>query len=211
LIFSYDPPIINSIVSSTPDANGALVSFRGKNFGFVELPIEVIVGNLTCSNPTWLNDGKATCTTSADVVGPKNISFLAANRTSPVTVHDFQQFIVALCQGGGGVSGEGYYGVRGQMCTKCPLGALCPGGELDTDLVVSSAGYWKSSPAGARVYLARSRDAALIHLSHVSCNVSLQTLPLGRARRHTPSVCILSRVRLLRAASEETFVPRATR
>ena len=30
ITFSYDAPIINAIVSSTPDANGATISFRGE-------------------------------------------------------------------------------------------------------------------------------------------------------------------------------------
>jgi hypothetical protein len=144
MIYSYDPPIINSIVSSTPNANGALVKFLGKNFGSSadNLPIAISIGNLTCTNPILVNDGQATCRTQLDIVGAKNLTFLAGNRTAPITIYDFQSAIIEVCI-------RGYYGVRGQPCTPCPIGAFCPGDELDEDRVTAVAGFWRTSASGA--------------------------------------------------------------
>ena len=174
--FAYDPPIIQGVVSNTPDANGAALVFRGacaappvewrtplpspllimphsstpakyvvprarpmhiagKNFGVTDTPVSVMVGNLSCLAPTWQNDRQLTCVTQRDVVGYKNVSLLGAGRSSPVLIFDFQQLFVALCT-------PGFYGLQGQLCTACPVGATCPGSELTTPLVTAQAGYW---------------------------------------------------------------------
>ena len=140
LQFKYDPPIIQSIFPSTPDANGQVVKLQGKNFGFERMPVRVVIGTLECVPSTWINDGEVSCTTVPDVVGTKNVSVYAANRSLPVQLFAYQRAITPVCA-------YGFYGTNGLLCAQCPLGALCPGGETDTDLVKSIAGYWRVVPA----------------------------------------------------------------
>ena len=68
-------------------------------------------------------------------MGPKNVTLLGAGRLSPVTLFSFQELLVPLCA-------SGYYGLEGQYCTPCPVGVLCPGGELKTPLISALAGFW---------------------------------------------------------------------
>ena len=74
---------------------------------------------------------------SADVVGAKNVSITVADRTTPTVFYDVEN-LVALCP-------NGYYGMWGENCTKCRMGALCPGGETFADLVTSLPGYWRQN------------------------------------------------------------------
>ena len=95
---------------------------------------------MTCGSATWLNDGSATCVSARDVVGPKNVSLLAANQTVPVIFFAHDEQFVAVCA-------PEFYGVIGQLCAPCPLGATCPGGELNKSLVLAQPGFWVASPA----------------------------------------------------------------
>ena len=112
------------------------IAFQGKNFGFVSLPVRVVIGSLECDSPSWVNDREIRCTTALDVVGPKNVSIWAANRSTPVRLYTFQNAITPVCA-------YGYYGTNGLLCAKCPDGALCPGGETTDDRVTSLSGYWR--------------------------------------------------------------------
>jgi len=112
-------------------------TFAGRNFGSLStLPITILINNMTCDKPLWFNDGLITCITPLDVVGDKNVSFLAAGRSTPVLIASSKKLIEAKCA-------ANYYGMRGQYCTACPSpGAVCPGDELDVPLVTASPGYW---------------------------------------------------------------------
>jgi hypothetical protein len=138
--FAYDPPIIQGIVSSTPDANGVLVTFQGKNFGWQRLPLDIVINSMPCLSPLWLNDAQVQCVTAMDVVGIRNISLLGANRSTPLRIWDFQQQMIAMCV-------PSFYGVQGQLCLPCPVGAFCPGGELLVDRVVALKGFYRMPPS----------------------------------------------------------------
>lgn len=136
---SYDPPIITQLMPNTPNALGQQVEVRGKNFGFQEFPVTIVIGSKECLDAEWVNDGSLRCTMQADTVGPKNISVLAANRTSPYLFEVWQEKVVTQC-----VAGD--YGLRGETCLNCAdhaRGASCPGGEQFEDLIVAEPGFWR--------------------------------------------------------------------
>lgn len=115
----------------------------GKNFGFdSSLPVSITIGNISCLSPTWLNDGLVTCASVRDVVGPKNVSILAANQTAPVTLSALQNALVSMCV-------PGYYGTAGLLCAVCPLGLDCPGSELYKSRVSAQGGFWMLAPGVA--------------------------------------------------------------
>lgn len=60
------------------------MTFTGSNFGISRGPVSIVVGGLPCDGASWLNDGAITCTLRPDVVGAKNVTILAANRSGPV-------------------------------------------------------------------------------------------------------------------------------
>ena len=83
--FRYDPPVISGFPALPPNAAaGGALTISGRNFGFTATPVQVTVGGLPCDGAAWGNDARLTCTLRADVVGTKNVSILAANRTVPV-------------------------------------------------------------------------------------------------------------------------------
>ena len=77
--FSYDPPIIDAIVSNTPDARGESIEIRGINFGQTETPVSIFVGGRECMNAEWQNDRRLRCYAEEDFVGPKNFTLMVAN------------------------------------------------------------------------------------------------------------------------------------
>lgn len=55
---------------------------------------------------------------------------LAANtsQTTPISIYDFEGAVVFQCTAGS-------YGLVGEYCVPCPVGATCPGAEMYADLV----------------------------------------------------------------------------
>jgi hypothetical protein len=153
--FSYDPPVITAVMPNAPPAvGGDRIEIRGHNFGPAPgTDLQITVGSLECRDPLWLNDGMLTCEVGADVVGPKNITILGANRSTASVWYEAENLVHLRCP-------SGWYGMRGEVCVECgstgadqTAGAKCPGGELDRDLVVSLPGFWRSNV----------RDVALCH------------------------------------------------
>jgi hypothetical protein len=148
-VFSYDPPIVMSLMPNTPDALRERVVIRGKNFGWVPTPVTILINEKPCKDATWLNDGSLECMPEADVVGPKNVSILVANRTTPEVIRDFESMFVTECKA------PLYYGLRGEECLKCSVdakGANCTHGDEQLhDMVVSLPGWWRFNlTAGAK-------------------------------------------------------------
>jgi len=61
-----------------------------------------------------------------------------ANRTVPFTFFDVEEMVTTECI-------YGYYGMRGELCSPCMRGAVCPGSEQVVDLVYALPGYWRSN------------------------------------------------------------------
>jgi len=144
-IFRYDPPVLTSLSPNVPDATGEDVSFRGYNFGLEETYMEIIIGGLTCNDPKWYNDQLLSCNTQLDVVGPKNLSILVANRSAPYVWLKEEEMIILECK-------RGWTGMVGELCIECITemrGAICPGGELYYDKLTSQAGWWRTNVTGS--------------------------------------------------------------
>ncbi|KAA0162016.1 hypothetical protein FNF27_08106 [Cafeteria roenbergensis] len=137
-VFAYDPPIVTSLMPNTPDALGERVVIRGKNFGWEPTAVAITVNDIPCEGAEWLNDGSLQCSPATDVVGPKNVTILVANRTEPFVLYDFEEMFITECKA------PLYYGLRGEECLKCSvdaLGANCSDGDEQMyDLVVSLPG-----------------------------------------------------------------------
>ena len=107
--------------------------------------MNISIGGVPCAAGTWFNDGLVSCATSQLTVGYKNVTLWVANRSAPTLLYDFEELVVAVCP-------PAFYGVVGETCLGCPVGAACPGGELSTDLVRSLPGFWRvnvSAPSAA--------------------------------------------------------------
>ena len=161
--FAYGPPVVNTLSPSQSNALvGNSVSILGRNFGPWASPATVRIGGLPCKGAIWQDDGKLTCTTRPDTVGAKNISVLVANRAQPVFYYELDggppaypaERLELRCP-------SNSMGLNGEFCTKCQgydpanptmvgvQGALCPGGELDTDLVTARPGWWRYNSTSA--------------------------------------------------------------
>jgi len=138
--FGYDPPIIDAIVPNTPDALGANITVRGKNFGFDETVFVANISRLIAPTSAWLGDGTLLFSTQEDVVGPKRIEFTIANRSNPYIFFEFEEIFIAECK-------NGFWGLTGEKCLVCPRGAKCPGSEAAIDLLTSKPGFWRSETA----------------------------------------------------------------
>ena len=111
--FAFDPPFVEAIVSNTPDARGADLQIRGLNFGWQQNDVLVTIGGMECMNAQWQNDGLIRCSKLEDVVGPKNLTVLAANRTEPFVFEAWEELVISECQRGV------YEGIRGELCLNC--------------------------------------------------------------------------------------------
>jgi hypothetical protein len=97
-------------------------------------------------NAQWGNDARVTCTLQRDTVGAKNVSLVAANRSTPLLKSEWSNPVLLL------LCAPGYFGVLGEMCLPCATalqGAACPGGEAELDLVTSLAGWWRYNVSGS--------------------------------------------------------------
>jgi len=95
--FAFDPPFVEAIVSNTPDARGADLQIRGLNFGWQQNDVLVTIGGMECMNAQWQNDGLIRCSKLEDVVGPKNLTVLAANRTEPFVFEAWEELVISEC------------------------------------------------------------------------------------------------------------------
>jgi hypothetical protein len=155
--YAYDPPTVGSIMPNRADAGvGQAIEIHGHNFGPIENPVVIVVGGKPCLTRTsdedglelpplparWISDDFLKCSTVPDVVGPKNLTILAANRSEPIVWLEIENFIELRCT-------KGFYGLRDEVCLECgnepgqQPGAKCPGGELDDDLAVSLPGWYR--------------------------------------------------------------------
>jgi hypothetical protein len=155
--YAYDPPTVGSIMPNRADAGvGQAIEIHGHNFGPIENPVVIVVGGKPCLTRTsdedgleltplparWISDDFLKCSTVPDVVGPKNLTILAANRSEPIIWLEIENFIELRCT-------KGFYGLRDEVCLECgnepgqQPGAKCPGGELDDDLAVSLPGWYR--------------------------------------------------------------------
>jgi len=155
--YAYDPPTVGSIVPNRADAGvGQAIEIHGHNFGPIENPVTIVVGGKPCLTRTsdadglelpplparWISDDFLKCSTVPDVVGPKNLTILAANQSEPIVWLEIENFIELRCT-------KGFYGLRDEICLECgnepgqQPGAKCPGGELDDDLAVSLPGWYR--------------------------------------------------------------------
>src|SRR5690348_12583230 len=104
--------------------------------GFQPTPLTVYIDELLCKDAQWISDADIQCNPQPDVVGAKNVSILVANRTTPYVFYDVEDMYISQCM-------YGYYGLSSEVCLPCPVGALCPGGELFIDRVISLPGFWR--------------------------------------------------------------------
>ena len=163
--FAYDSPWVEVVkpdpvllVAGDLDA----LTMKGFNFGGPEastLPIVISIGGKPCDSATWVSNNLMTCVPQPDVVGPKNVTAIAANRTTPYVALEPDDLVQFRCS-------PGYYGLRGEMCLQCGLepgmvsGAKCPGSELDTDRAVALFGWWRFNSTD--VELCRPENSARV-------------------------------------------------
>jgi hypothetical protein len=134
--FSYDAPELLYSQPNPFSALGGPIGIAGLNFGLVATSATISIDGQPCDGAAWVNDNTLSCTSPPLAVGPKNVSVLVANRTTPSLAFDFQRSIMAECP-------TGYTGLNGEVCIACPVGALCPGYESAVSLTSALPGFWK--------------------------------------------------------------------
>jgi VCBS repeat-containing protein len=154
-VFAYDPPVVRAFVPNVPQVDffsepGSAprlvlgeIEVRGFNFGADPTPLSILIGGLSCLTQSWKSDNLLACRPDADTVGPKNVSILVANRSTPFVWLEEENLVELRCK-------KGLNGLRGEVCVDCTAevrGANCPGGEMDVDLVVSQTGWWRTDVA----------------------------------------------------------------
>jgi hypothetical protein len=139
LEFAYDPPVVTRLapgdmLALAPDGRSRL-TLRGANFGVryrsgLAIPHVVTVGPLPCVSIIWVGDSELSCVPEGEVaVGPVNVTVTLMNDTSAPVV------VIAWCP-------VNWFAQPGDLCARCPAGALCPGGAADP---VSLPGYFPLS------------------------------------------------------------------
>lgn len=146
-LLAYDAPTTSTIFPNPVNAGvGQVVTLNGHNYGVVRSPVVIFISGQECHDAAWQDDQTIACTAQPDVVGPKNMTILAANRSVATVIYETDRLIEMRC---GQQSGKPSYGLRGEVCVVCgtgsgeQTGADCPGGELDYDLTVALPGFWR--------------------------------------------------------------------
>jgi len=172
-LFSYDPPVITSIIPNIPDGNGEEIIISGYNFGNENSSVHIMIGDLPCLDAYWVNDSMIKCTTQPTVVGPKNLEIIAGGRVDAITWSAEEEMIVIKCK-------SGSYGLRNERCINCATdepGANCPGSELDIDKVTSLPGYYRLNITQSQEKHNQTRDCHPLRLNREACPVFLPCEP----------------------------------
>ena len=140
--FSYDPPVVTGVDPSRADAEGEprLVIY-GRNFGPFQTEAAVKIGAKVCVNASWTSDEQISCAMMRDRAGRKNLTVDVAGQRSYFSEIDFRVRVTLVCQ-------TSWYGMPGEYCLKCPVGALCDRDEIYTP--VSEPGFWRFDLPNAR-------------------------------------------------------------
>ena len=84
VLFSYSPPVIESVTSGLPyDAAGEEITIVGRNFGGTESAANVWINGRVCENAAWRSDRGVfiTCDTPPERVGVWNVNLTVAGQS----------------------------------------------------------------------------------------------------------------------------------
>ena len=129
-----------------------ILEITGFNFGHEDPgDLNIVIGNRECPNAKWikvhpeLGVPYVTCYPTEDIVGIQAGTIYLGGQESSVTAD--REAFVATCQASLPSQSNGdiinYYGKDGQLCSECPVGALC--GALPKDAPVSTSGFYRLS------------------------------------------------------------------
>ena len=155
LKWSFDKPKITSALPRPYDAmGGERLVLRGINLGPVETETKVKLGQMQCTLPKWKDyhesDGRPyiECLPVEDVVGSKNLSLSVALQDADkiVGLENAENSVVSSrCRAGDPdpVTGKSpnYYAAADELCSPCPIGAICKGGSFEDPIAQTS--FWR--------------------------------------------------------------------
>ena len=140
LSITYDEPRVSYVQPQPVDAmGGTRVTLYGKNFGASRQAVNVTLNEFKCETPEWL-------------LGPTG-PYIEC--TMPVLKVGLQTVNVTL---GGSVTGStpgetgvmytrcvpGFFGISGEYCITCKIGANCSSFDNDLETPWSEAGWWRT-------------------------------------------------------------------
>ena len=138
--YAFDKPLVTRVESTPYDgARASRIVIHGLNFGGKSSAAAVTIDGKICSSATWakehVSDGFPfiSCEAPVDVVGSKNITVSVAEQTVapvPILVDVNTAVIRSECLPGetfGNGSQELTYARVGELCARCPRGAICRG------------------------------------------------------------------------------------
>ena len=149
LNLEYLPPSISLVYPNPANAHdGELITIEGRNFGSDSSDVSVQINGLNCTNAQWVNlgqecnktdsNGKPAChpviqciTPPQQKIGGVSVYVRVAEQEVYVDGED-TPILTLSCP-------FNMYGVDGELCKACPVGALCPGKGNDP---ISLAGWW---------------------------------------------------------------------
>ena len=140
LSIAYDEPRVTYVQPQPVDAmGGTRVTLYGKNFGASRQSVNVTLNEFSCTAPEWLLGPTGPfieCTMPVITVGLQTINVTLGGIVTGSTPSD-TGVMYTRCV-------PGFFGMQGEFCLPCKIGANCSSFENDLETPWSEAGWWRS-------------------------------------------------------------------
>ena len=195
--FSFRQPEVTAGRPNPYDASGASLEIQGLNFGGIPSPTKVYVNDKACTNSLWHEKHPAdgfpyiTCNAQKGVVGTTNVTLFVADQWSKhlPKLDDVDRAVLrSVCLPSDYFLENGtqtfYWGRAnpGELCSKCPVGALCRTPSYDAPIAFGS--YWLNSMdiSGGRPTVANTVDTDFITAKEIDDYERAAGLPADTLR-----------------------------
>ena len=143
--------VVNVVdVDVNVDLSHVILEIRGDNFGHEDpKDIKIVIGSRPCKDAKWHQIHSETgrpylsCQPEEDIVGTHAGSIFLGGQNASVPMED--EAFISTCQPSQPSKTEGdtvqYYGLKKQLCSICPFGAICT--SSPDSIPISKSGFYK--------------------------------------------------------------------